>query len=211
MSDSTKDLIVTQARRDLLAGIAISAGGLSATLSTLAGATSTSAPSASATPSTEKTPPRPPGKPGDFNFLEGKWKIANRQLKKFGGTEWDTFPGEATCWTILGGICSIEELRIPAKNFSGMAVRILDVEKKAWADHWVNAKSGVLGAPGAPGYFENGEAIFDTGAWEDKGQKYLSRGIWDRFTPASCRWRQASSKDNGKTWDENWIMEWTRA
>jgi hypothetical protein len=40
---------------------------------------------------------------------------------------------------ILAGVGSVEELRIPARNFSGMGLRLLDLEKKVWADHWVNA------------------------------------------------------------------------
>ena len=54
---------------------------------------------------------------------------------------------EATVVGILGGIASIEELRIPARGFSGMGLRLLDVEKKIWSDHWVNAKSGVVAVP----------------------------------------------------------------
>jgi hypothetical protein len=29
-------------------------------------------------------------------------------------------------------------------------------------------------------------------------------------TPDSCRWEQAYSADGGKTWETNWIMEFTR-
>ena len=57
------------------------------------------------------------GNPRDFDFLAGEWKIRNRRLTTAETPEWDEFEGEATCWTILGGIGSIEELRIPARNF----------------------------------------------------------------------------------------------
>lgn len=58
----------------------------------------------------EGTPPMtdiPEGKPGAFDFLEGEWKITHRRLAP-GATDWDTFEGEASCWTILGGIGSVE-------------------------------------------------------------------------------------------------------
>src|SRR5262245_1362760 len=90
----------------------------------------------------------PPGKPGDFNFLAGEWKITHRRLK---GKEWDLFTGEATCWTILGGIASIEELRIPARDFAGLGLRLLDVKQRLWCDFWVNARSGVLTPPPTTG------------------------------------------------------------
>ncbi|MFN7966214.1 MAG: hypothetical protein U0V87_11060 [Acidobacteriota bacterium] len=150
-----------------------------------------------------------PGKPGDFNFLAGSWKISHRQLKKPGTDEWDLFQGEATCWTILGGVGSIEELRIPARNFSGLGLRLLDVDNKVWYDYWVNARSGVLTPPGMPGSFENGAGIFIADD-VDGDTPIKVRGVWDRITPTSCRWHQAISRDGGKSWEENWFMDWTR-
>ncbi|MGL4231246.1 MAG: hypothetical protein ACRCWJ_07760 [Casimicrobium sp.] len=188
-------------RRNLLqaaAGIAV------VQLATTANSATTVAP----TPTTTATPT--PGKPGDFDFLIGNWKIKNRKQKAVGSNEWDEFPGESTCWTILGGICSIEELCIPARNFSGMGLRLLDVEKRVWSDHWVNARSGVVTAPGTTGSFEKGAGVFiSEDTVEGKPVKY--RGLWDRITANSCRWSQSSSRDGGKTWEDHWIMHWTRA
>lgn len=158
-------------------------------------------------------PPLPvsptPGKPGDFNFLAGEWRIRHRRLPK-PDAEWDVFDGEATCWNILGGVGSVEELRIPARNFSGMGLRLLDVESRVWSDFWVNAKSGVLTTPGQTGSFENGAGIF-VSEEEDNGQVIKAAGIWDLITPQSCRWRQAVTRDGGRSWEQSWIMDWTRA
>jgi hypothetical protein len=152
-----------------------------------------------------------PGKPGDFNFLAGSWQISHRQLKKADGKPpiWDEFSGEATCYTLLNGVASIEELRIPARKFSGMGIRLLDVEGKRWADYWVNSKSGILSPPPMWGGFKNGAGIF-TADDVDDGKPIKVRGIWDRITPASCRWRQGLSRDGGKTWEETWFMDWVR-
>lgn len=150
-----------------------------------------------------------PGKPGDFDFLAGEWKIKHRRMPGE-NKEWDVFEGEATCWSILGGVVSIEELRIPARNFSGMGIRVLDVENKIWNDFWVNSKSGVLGPTGQPGSFENGAGIFTSD--EMDGDKPIKvRGMWDKITPTSCRWSQSISYDGGKTWVDNWVMDWQRA
>jgi hypothetical protein len=150
----------------------------------------------------------PPGKPGEFDFLAGQWAIANRRPKA-GGKDWDEFPGEATCWSILGGVCSTEELRIPARNFSGMGLRLLDVERKVWSDFWVNSKSGVLTTPGTTGGFVSGVGTFEADD-KDGDAPIKVRGVWDRITPKSCRWHQAISRDSGKTWEPNWFMDWTR-
>lgn len=150
-----------------------------------------------------------PGKPGDFDFLAGEWKIKHRRLKTPGTNDWDVFEGEATCWTILGGVGSVEELRIPARKFAGMGLRLLDVEKRVWSDYWVNAQSGVLGAAGLTGSFENGDGIFL--ADDVEGETPIKiRGMWDKITAKSCRWHQATSKDGGVTWDENWWMDWVK-
>ena len=151
----------------------------------------------------------PVGRPGEFDFLKGEWQIQNKQLKASSKTEWDEFPGEATCWSILGGVGSIEELRIPAKNFSGMGLRLLDIEQKVWTDFWVNAKSGVLTTPGTAGNFVDGVGVF-IGDDSDGEKPIKVKGVWDQITPTSCRWYQAVSWDNGATWKENWIMLWTR-
>ena len=53
------------------------------------------------------------------------------------------------------------------------------------------------------------------GRWDanevDAGKAVIVRGEWDLITPQSCRWRQAVSHDDGKTWHENWRMHWQRA
>lgn len=159
------------------------------------------------TPALAALPPvKPFGKPGDFDFLTGEWRIANRMIDK---GAWIEFPGEATVVRILDGVGSVEELRIPAREFSGMGLRLLDVEKRIWNDHWVNAKSGVVSVPGQQGVFENGVGTFLTEDTEGK-MRMLYRGVWDRITPKSCRWFQGSSKDGGKTWTDSWFMDWTR-
>jgi hypothetical protein len=164
----------------------------------------------SAAPHFDPMPPLPtaptPGRPGDFDFLTGEWRIHNRSIVN---GEWLEYPGEATVAGILGGVCSVEELRIPARNFSGMGLRLLNVENRVWSDHWVNARAGVISVPGQIGSFENGAGIFVTDDVAD-GVPVKYVGVWDEITSRSCRWRQASSRDGGQTWDQNWIMEWSR-
>jgi len=154
--------------------------------------------------------PAPAGQPGDFDFLAGNWKISHRRLKKAGSDDWDLFKGEATCWTLLGGAGSVEELRIPERGFSGIGLRLLDVERRVWNDYWVNGRSGVLGTPGLAGGFERGVGTF-LAEDRDGDKPILVRGVWDRITPTSCRWHQASSTDGGKTWAADWFMDWVRA
>lgn len=146
-----------------------------------------------------------PGQPGQFDFLSGEWRIKQRRLRD---GAWDEFDGEATCWSILGGVISVEELRIPSRDFSGMGLRALDLDTRQWMDHWVNARSGVVGG-GMAGSFENGKGLFFSEEM-DGDRSVLAASLWDQIEARNCRWRQAISKDGGKTWEHNWIMHWQR-
>ena len=42
------------------------------------------------------------------------------------------------------------------------------------------------------------------------GRGVLCRFVWSDVTPVSCRWEQALSADGGRSWEVNWIMEFTR-
>jgi|APTNR8051073442_1049403.scaffolds.fasta_scaffold19330_2 hypothetical protein len=159
---------------------------------------------------TPSTPPRAEGKKGDFNFLTGEWKISNRRLKSTNPDVWEDFPGEATVYSILQGGGSIEELRVPTRDFMGTGIRLFEVEEKVWSDFWVNARSGVLTTPGTKGVFVDGVGVFE--ADDMDGETPIKvRGVWDRITPNSCRWYQEISRDGGRTYQGNWYMDWTRA
>lgn len=147
--------------------------------------------------------------PGDFAFLTGEWTIRNRRRTEAESGAWDTFDGEATVVSAMGGMASIEDLRIPARGFFGMGVRVYHVHAGVWADHWVSGKNGVVNEP-MLGKFEGGVGTFTAEETSD-GKSILARGVWDRVTPGSCRWHQATSTDGGATWDVSWEMDWTRA
>jgi hypothetical protein len=142
---------------------------------------------------------------GDFAFLAGEWRIANRMLQQ---GAWIAFPGEASVHSVLAGNGSIEELRIPARNFSGLGIRLYDDAAGVWNDHWVNGQQRIVNPP-MSGTFENGVGTF-TSDDEDNGRPIKARGIWDRIRPNSCRWHKATSRDGGATWDMSWEMHWTR-
>lgn len=191
MNDSFDEI---QRRKMLQMALGVAAGG---------GGTALAAEPATAA----ATPPAATGQPGDFEFLSGEWRIKHQRLNN---GSWDHFEGEATVRSILGGVGSVEELRIPARQFSGMGLRLLDVERRLWADYWVNGKTGALTPPPTWGSFVDGVGSWDSQE-EEGGKQVVVRGVWDRITPTSCRWFQAVSEDGGRHWKENWVMAWTRA
>jgi len=172
-----------------------------------ASAAATDEPSPSAAMRRALPPQRTPGRPGDFDFLNGHWKIQHQRRKE---DSWDRFEGEARCDGLLGGVCSVEELLIPARGFSGMGLRLLDVKARRWSDFWVNAASGALTTPGLSGSFEDGAGIFESEDTDERGVRVLYRSVWDQITRDACRWQQGSSRDGGQSWAVDWSMAWRR-
>ena len=168
-------------------------------------ATMTTTIPATAVPAAESTA-IPPGNPGDFAFLTGEWRIHNR-FRENG--LWIEFPGEATVVEVMGGVGSVEDLRIPTRNFYGMGLRLLDASTRIWSDHFVNKTSGAVSVPGQQGGFVDGVGTFTSEDGEG-ATRTIYRGIWDRITATSCRWYQSSSTDGGATWDDSWYMDWSR-
>jgi hypothetical protein len=145
----------------------------------------------------------------NFDFLAGQWEIANRRLATIGGDDWQEFKGSATVWSVLGGNASIEELRGVNQKLLGMGVRVLHTETGLWADHWTSAGNGMVNAP-MMGNFKDNIAKFESDDIDGAGNPIKAHGIWDRITPTSCRWHQATGNDGGATWQPNWFMDWTR-
>jgi hypothetical protein len=90
-----------------------------------------------------------------------------------------------------------------------MGIRLLDPKTLVWNDYWVSGKERAIGEPGLTGGFTNGVGTF-TAEDSSGGVRVKYRGVWDRITGASHRWRQGVSKDGGATWDDTWLMDWTR-
>ena len=148
----------------------------------------------------------------DFDFIIGRWKVHNRSLRERlkGSNDWQEFEGTSVARKVLGGIGNIDEITFDRETgpIEGMALRLFDPKSQEWSIYWSSSVTGVLDTP-MIGKFENGRGEFF--AQEVHGNQHVySRFIWSGITENSCRWEQAFSPDGGKTWETNWIMEFTR-
>jgi len=146
----------------------------------------------------------------DFDFLHGDWTVINRKLVKWlvGSDEWDEHPGESSCHGFFDGAGNFDEISFPTKGFSGATIRMFNPDKAEWSIYWVDSRTGILQPP-VFGSFMDGVGTF-YGDDEFGGTPVRVRYIWSKITPASARWEQAFSVDNGQTWETNWIMEFSR-
>ncbi|HEU5440397.1 MAG TPA: hypothetical protein VFU88_13985 [Ktedonobacterales bacterium] len=148
----------------------------------------------------------------DFDFFIGCWDGHQRKLKQIlsGCDEWDEVPSVSVVRKTLGGLGNFDEvtLEMPTGRVIGLTLRVFDPQTRLWSIYWASSTRGVLVAP-MVGRFENGRGEFyDRETFE--GRSIFSRFIWTSSGPDACHWEQAFSADGGRTWETNWIADFTR-
>jgi hypothetical protein len=144
----------------------------------------------------------------DFDFLHGRWCVHHRRLQQrlVGSQDWETFESVAACIPILDGLGNVEEIRTESGPL-GTSLRFFDLAARRWQIWWVARRDGVMQPP-VTGGFANGVGIFE-GADTHDAKPIRVRFTW-RASPSTPRWEQAFSADGGRTWETNWVMEFTR-
>jgi hypothetical protein len=143
----------------------------------------------------------------DFDFLVGTWTVANRRLA---AGAWDEFPGESTCLQVWDGAANFDQISFPTKGFRGLTLRLYDPARDEWSLYWASSRDGQLGLPPVVGRFDtDGVGRFHADEVHD-GRAVRVRYVWDGITATTARWAQAFSHDAGRTWQTNWVMDFTR-
>ena len=148
----------------------------------------------------------------DFDFLIGSWRVHHRTLKQrlLGSTEWVEFEGDMVNRKILNGIGNLDEniIHRSTRPVHAIALRLFNPESGEWSIYWSTDLTGTLDVPVIGGFTDGRGEFFSQEIFE--GQHIYNRFIWSKITMNSCQWEQAFSKDGGKTWETNWIMEFER-
>jgi hypothetical protein len=149
----------------------------------------------------------------DFNFLIGPWKIKNEKLRSrlTGTNEWDEFEAAGECRKILTGLGNVDSFVTDkdGEQFEGLTLRLFDPKSRLWSIYWADSNAGRLDVP-VVGSFEGGFGKFfarDVYA----GTEIIIQFVWDKTEPDSPVWSQAFSADDGRTWEWNWFMYFTKA
>ena len=108
----------------------------------------------------------------------------------------------------LGGNGNIEDhiLEFPEAPFRAKAIRSFNEETKTWAIWWLDGRMPEVIDKPVIGEFVDGKGLFYTDE-EFNGTPVKLRFTWTLENPEAPVWQQAFSKDEGKTWETNWIME----
>lgn len=151
--------------------------------------------------------------PDDFDFLFGRWTVAHRKLRErlVGCSDWEVFSGTCEARPLLGGAANCDEnmLDDPSGAYRALTLRIFDPEQARWSIRWIDARRMQLEPPVHGGFDGDVGLFLGEDRWD--GRPILVRFIWRRLGPDQARWEQAFSEDEGRTWEINWAMDFTRA
>lgn len=148
----------------------------------------------------------------DFDFEIGTWRTRLSRLLRplSGSTTWVNYEGTSVVRRVLNGRANLVELTAegPAGAIEGLSLRLYEPEPARWTIHYANSRDGLL-TPPVSGRFANGRGEF-YGPDTLNGRPILVRFVISDIRPNSCRFEQAFSADEGKTWEVNWIATDTR-
>ena len=146
----------------------------------------------------------------DFDFLHGVWRVDHRRLARrgAGAHDWEAFTGTVECRPLMDGLANVEEHDLPTRGLKAVGFRTFDITRRTWAIYWVSSADGLMGEP-VFGRFAGREGRF-YGVDLDAGRPVNVVFVWKDITPDSAHWSQAFSYDDGKSWETNWEMRFTR-
>jgi hypothetical protein len=148
----------------------------------------------------------------DFDFEFGSWTAHLKRLLHplSGSNEWVEYDGTSVVRRVWDGRANLGELEVdgPKGHIEGITLRLFHPESHQWSLHWASSKGGSFSTP-AVGQFKDGHGEFMDQEDFD-GKSILVRFIFSDVTSTSFHTEQAFSADGGKTWETNWIANFTK-
>lgn len=148
----------------------------------------------------------------DFDFLLGRWTVLNQRLTQWldGSNEWMEFESthEERKLRSGQGTVAYHQYMMDRVPYERNIIRSYNERWDFWKIDRLDGKTSLVMTP-LQGTF-----------WENKGS-FVSQGTlnshpvlvwveWSRICETYASWEQALSKDNGRTWETNWVMEFFR-
>lgn len=148
----------------------------------------------------------------DFEFLVGKWRIHNRKLKTRlkNSKEWLEFEAFGETQRNLNGFGTIDSYKTTfnGQAFEAMALRLFNPKTKLWSIYWADSNVVVMDPPVVGSFDGKIGSFYGKDFWEET--PIIVQFRWDKTNADSPVWSQAFSTDNGKTWEWNWYMTFSR-
>jgi hypothetical protein len=148
---------------------------------------------------------------GDFDFFVGSWTAHNRRERADG--VWEEFESTSTVTREVDGFVQVDYYDAP--DFPGrghvkaVTLRAFNAETGEWSIVWLSNYSPPDFRP-LVGRFEDGVGTFSQVVETAEGEPLHVRFVWDEIGEDHAHWQQLLSFDEGKTWELNWEMDFTR-
>ena len=140
-----------------------------------------------------------------LDFWIGEWDLTWPGGQ--GGTPEDTEGSGTNEITRVLDDCVIQE-QFRADAFAGMSISVYNGRTGDWRQTWVDNQSGYISLSGG---VRDGVMELRTESFTNpQGQEQINRMIWTDVTRNSLEWHWQASIDGGKTWQDRWVIAYTR-
>jgi len=149
----------------------------------------------------------------DFDWEFGKWKVHVKRLAHplSGSQQWQQYDGTLDVSKIWNGRANIVEFKAASAtgHFEGLSLRLFDPKTHQWSVSWANADDGTLDRVPMVGGFENGRGEFFS--FQQNADRWVMvRLTLSGITTGTVHGEQSFSIDGGKTWEPNFLEDFTR-
>jgi hypothetical protein len=150
---------------------------------------------------------------GGFDYSFGNWREHSKRLLHplTGDGNWIDMQGSTAVSKIWNGRASIAEFKAegPAGPLEILALRVYNPVARQWSVDFATSAVGELGAVPGLGEFKNGRIDFFDAEPINGRQTLVRFSCWG-LGASRMQTEQAYSADGGKSWEVNWVNQYTR-
>jgi len=143
----------------------------------------------------------------DFDFEIGKWHTHLWRLEHplSHSNSWVEYWGTTTVSKVWNGRANLVELAVngSAGHIEALSLRLYNPQSHQWSLNFASRAGGIMNPPTVGAFKDDRGEFYDREAFN--GRAILVRFVISDIQPDSCRFEQAFSEDDGKTWEVNWI------
>jgi hypothetical protein len=148
----------------------------------------------------------------DFDWEIGSWKLHVKRMPHPLSDEknWVELNGTVAAQKIWGGRANIAEIALngPSGHLDFLSLRLYNPQTHEWNMNFATSGAGNLSVPMFGGFKDGHGEFYDQEMLN--GKSILVRFVFTGLARDAGHSEQAFSKDGGKTWEVNWINDYSR-
>ncbi len=148
----------------------------------------------------------------DFDFLLGTWRVMNTRLSRWlcGSREWMEFESlhEERKLSSGQGTVAYHQYVMDRVPYERNILRSYNERFDYWKIDRLDGRTNLVMTPLEGTFWENKGSFISRGNLDTRD--VLIHVEWTRICETYASWEQALSKDNGRTWETSWVMEFLR-